>query len=171
LNLLLSRVVLPLRYKNESLLLARRLVRYVLMLIAIGIVAAYLFDDLTSVVTTVSVASAALVISLQDVLTSVFGWFVIMSSGKIRLGDRVEIDGVAIRDTEADLRTFLARNGNPYARIGADPVSKIQFDIGSAGVPESFVIDAKGVIRYQHIGVIMPDQVPLILAKLKEAEQ
>ncbi|MEN9683927.1 MAG: hypothetical protein RLZZ427_1678 [Pseudomonadota bacterium] len=83
----------------------------------------------------------------------------------------VEIDGVAIRDTAEDLQAFLARNGNPYARIGADPVSKIQFDIGSAGVPESFVIDAKGVIRYQHIGVIMPDQVPLILDKLKEAEQ
>lgn len=83
----------------------------------------------------------------------------------------VEVDGVAIRDTEADLAGFLARNGNPYARIGSDPVSKIQFDIGSAGVPESFVIDAKGVIRYQHIGVIMPQQVPMILAKLKEAEQ
>lgn len=83
----------------------------------------------------------------------------------------VEVDGVAIRDTEADLAGFLARNGNPYARIGADPVSKIQFDIGSAGVPESFVIDAKGVIRYQHIGVIMPDQVPMILERLKEAEQ
>ncbi|MFM2302090.1 MAG: periplasmic thiol:disulfide oxidoreductase, DsbE subfamily protein [Pseudomonadota bacterium] len=83
----------------------------------------------------------------------------------------VEIDGVAIRDTQADLQGFLARNGNPYARIGADPVSKIQFDIGSAGVPESFIIDAKGVIRYQHIGVIMPDQVPMILARLLEAEQ
>ncbi|MFM5884510.1 MAG: DsbE family thiol:disulfide interchange protein, partial [Novosphingobium sp.] len=83
----------------------------------------------------------------------------------------VEIDGVAIRDKTADLERFLARNGNPYARIGADPVSKIQFDIGSAGVPESFVIDVKGVIRYQHIGVIMPDQVPMILERLKEAEQ
>lgn len=83
----------------------------------------------------------------------------------------VEIDGVAIRDTQTDLQGFLARNGNPYARIGADAVSKIQFDIGSSGVPESFIIDAKGVIRYQHIGVIMPDQVPMILAKLKEAEQ
>jgi cytochrome c biogenesis protein CcmG/thiol:disulfide interchange protein DsbE len=86
-----------------------------------------------------------------------------------RLG--VEVEGVAIRDKQDDLAAFLARNGNPYVRIGADPVSKIQFDIGSSGVPESFVIDARGVIRYQHIGVIAPDQVPLILAKLKEAER
>lgn len=83
----------------------------------------------------------------------------------------VEIDGIAIRDTTVDLEQFLARNGNPYARIGADKVSAIQFALGSSGVPESFVIDARGVIRYQHIGDITPQQVPLILARLKEAEQ
>jgi cytochrome c biogenesis protein CcmG/thiol:disulfide interchange protein DsbE len=83
----------------------------------------------------------------------------------------VEIDGVAIRDQRDDLEQFLARNGNPFARIGADNVSAIQFAIGSSGVPESFVIDAKGVIRYQHIGDIRPEQVQLILEKLKEAEQ
>lgn len=83
----------------------------------------------------------------------------------------VEIDGVAIRDQRDDLKQFLARNGNPFARIGADDVSAIQFAIGSSGVPESFVIDARGVIRYQHIGVIGPDQVGLILEKLKEAGQ
>lgn len=83
----------------------------------------------------------------------------------------VEIHGVAIRDKTADLERFLARNGNPFARIGADDVSAVQFAIGSSGVPESFVIDGKGIIRYQHIGDIRADQVPLILAKLREAEQ
>lgn len=83
----------------------------------------------------------------------------------------VEIDGVAIRDHRDDLNAFLARNGNPYARIGADDVSAIQFAIGSSGVPESFVIDGKGVIRYQHIGEIRADQVPMILQKLQEAAQ
>lgn len=83
----------------------------------------------------------------------------------------VEIDGVAIRDKPEDLQRFLARNGNPFARIGADEVSAIQFALGSSGVPESFVIDGKGTIRYQHIGDIRPDQVDLILQKLKEAEQ
>lgn len=83
----------------------------------------------------------------------------------------VEIDGVAIRDHRDDLNAFLARNGNPFARIGADDVSAIQFAIGSSGVPESFVIDGKGVIRYQHIGEIRPEQVPMILQKLQEAQQ
>ncbi|MDE2596982.1 MAG: DsbE family thiol:disulfide interchange protein [Sphingomonadales bacterium] len=81
----------------------------------------------------------------------------------------VEIDGIAIRDRPQDLALFLARNGNPYARIGADNVREVQLAIGSSGVPESFVIDGKGTIRYQHIGEIRPDQIDMILGKLAEA--
>lgn len=81
----------------------------------------------------------------------------------------VEINGVAIRDRGPDVAAFLARNGNPYARIGADDISKIQFDLGSSGVPETFVIDGKGVIRYQHIGEIRAEHLPLLRAKLREA--
>lgn len=83
----------------------------------------------------------------------------------------IEIHGVAIRDTSEDVAAFLQRHGNPFARIGADEVSAIQFALGSSGVPESFVIDAKGTIRYQHIGEIRPEHVPLILEKLHEAER
>lgn len=81
----------------------------------------------------------------------------------------VEIDGVAIRDRREDLNAFLARNGNPFARIGADDVSSLQFAIGSSGVPETFVIDGEGTIRYQHIGEIRADQLDLIRRKLAEA--
>ncbi len=81
----------------------------------------------------------------------------------------VEIDGVAIRDHKPELADFLARYGNPYTRIGADDVSAVQMSIGSSGVPESFIIDAQGVIRYQHIGEIRPEDVPMLLARLQEA--
>ena len=83
----------------------------------------------------------------------------------------VEIEGVAVRDQKADLAGFLARYGNPYSRIGADERSTVQLAIGSSGVPETFVIDGKGVIRHQHIGDITADDVPDILAKLREAGQ
>ena len=83
----------------------------------------------------------------------------------------IDVVGVAIRDRPADLQMFLARNGNPYSRIGADDVSKIQFEIGSSGVPETFVIDGKGVIRYQHIGDIRAEDVSMIAAKVTEAGQ
>jgi cytochrome c biogenesis protein CcmG, thiol:disulfide interchange protein DsbE len=81
----------------------------------------------------------------------------------------VEIHGVAIRDRPEDVAAFLARHGNPYARIGADDVSAVQLALGSSGVPETFVVDAKGTIRYQHIGEIRAAQVPMILEKLREA--
>lgn len=80
-----------------------------------------------------------------------------------------EIVGIAIRDRPADVARFLAQNGNPYARIARDDLSEVQLAIGSSGVPETFVIDGKGVIRYQHIGDIRADDVPVLLEKLEEA--
>lgn len=81
----------------------------------------------------------------------------------------VEIVGIAIRDRPEDVAAFLARHGNPYTRIGADDLSQVQLAIGSSGVPETFVIDGEGVIRYQHIGDIRAEHVPMLLEKLREA--
>lgn len=83
----------------------------------------------------------------------------------------IEIAGVAIRDRPEDVANFLARHGNPFTRIGADDRSIVQLGIGSSGVPETFVIDGKGTIRYQHIGEIRPEHVALLREKLKEAGQ
>ncbi|HWU91701.1 MAG TPA: DsbE family thiol:disulfide interchange protein [Sphingomicrobium sp.] len=82
----------------------------------------------------------------------------------------VAIDGIAVRDQPQALAAFLARNGNPYERIGSDPQSQIQIDLGSSGVPESFIVDGRGIIRYQHIGPIEASDVPMILARLEAAK-
>ena len=81
----------------------------------------------------------------------------------------VQIDGIAIRDRPEDVAAFLARNGDPYARIGSDEQSATQIALGSSGVPESFIVDGRGVIRYQHIGPIEEAEVPAILSKLEQA--
>jgi len=82
----------------------------------------------------------------------------------------VAIDGIAVRDRPEDVADFLARNGDPYERIGSDVQSQVQIALGSSGVPESFVVDGRGVIRYQHIGAIETDEVPMILARLEQAK-
>ena len=82
----------------------------------------------------------------------------------------VPIDGVAIRDRSEDVAAFLAQWGDPFDRIGADPTSKVQFALGSSGVPETFVVDGKGFIRHQHIGDIRPEDVPAILAAWEAAK-
>jgi len=81
----------------------------------------------------------------------------------------VAIAGIDVRDRPDDLAAFLARNGDPYERIGSDAQSQVQIALGSSGVPESFVVDGKGIIRYQHIGPIEAGDVPTILAKLEQA--
>ena len=82
----------------------------------------------------------------------------------------VKIDGIAIRDKPEDIAEFLRDHGDPFARIGSDPQSQLQMALGSAGVPESFIVDGQGVIRYQHVGPIMPQDVPTILAEWKKAQ-
>jgi cytochrome c biogenesis protein CcmG, thiol:disulfide interchange protein DsbE len=81
----------------------------------------------------------------------------------------VSVYGIAVRDRPGDLADFLERNGDPYQRIASDPQSDVQIEFGSSGVPESFIVDGKGVIRYQHIGPIEPADVPTILSKFEQA--
>lgn len=81
----------------------------------------------------------------------------------------VEIDAIAIRDTGPAVQEFLAKNGDPYARIGSDPQSAAQLAMGSSGVPETFVIDGKGHIVLQHVGDIRADDVDSILAAVEKA--
>ena len=81
----------------------------------------------------------------------------------------VPIDAIAIRDKPEDIRAFLDRWGDPYQRIGSDTNSKVQLALGSSGVPESFIVDGRGIIRYQHIGDIRPEQVPEILRQYEAA--
>lgn len=83
----------------------------------------------------------------------------------------VPIDGIAIRDRREDIERFLNIYGNPFQRIGKDDVSAVQLGIGSSGVPETFVIDGNGIIRYQHIGDIRVRDVPMLIEKLREAEE
>ena len=81
----------------------------------------------------------------------------------------VIIDGIAIRDKPEDVADFLERHGDPYERIGADMQSSVQLALGSSGVPESFVVDGRGIIRYQHVGAIMRQDIETVLAELEKA--
>ena len=69
-----------------------------------------------------------------------------------------------------DIARFLSQYGNPYRTIGSDVDSAVQLAMGSSGVPETFVIDGKGMIRHQHIGDIRPEDIPGILDQLRKAQ-
>lgn len=73
-----------------------------------------------------------------------------------RAGD-IPIYGIDWREKDAEAGpAWLARLGDPYTLIGADPDSKAAIAFGVTGAPETFIVDAGGVIRYKHIGPITP---------------
>lgn len=81
----------------------------------------------------------------------------------------IPIDGIAVRDRPQDLGAFLATYGDPFRAIGADTDRRVQMELGSAGVPETFVIDGNGVIRHQHIGAITEGDMAAIAAAYEAA--
>ena len=82
------------------------------------------------------------------------------------------IYGLNWKDKPGDGTAWLARFGNPYARIGDDFKGRAAIDLGVAGAPETFIIDKKGRIRYKQIGPITPDIWKETLEPLiKELEQ
>jgi cytochrome c biogenesis protein CcmG/thiol:disulfide interchange protein DsbE len=110
----------------------------------------------------------------QPRLLNIFASWCVPCISEIKVLEKLQargviIDGIAVRDRPADLSNFLARNGDPYQRVGSDPQSDLQIALGSSGVPESFVVDGKGVIRYQHIGPIEASDMPTILSQLDKA--
>jgi len=110
----------------------------------------------------------------QPRLVNIFASWCVPCIGEVKVLEQlqrrgVRIDGIAIRDRPDDLTQFLAQNGDPYERIGSDSQSVVQIALGSSGVPESFIVDGKGVIRYQHIGAIETADIPLIIGKLEQA--
>ncbi|WP_380778960.1 DsbE family thiol:disulfide interchange protein [Sphingomonas sp. R86520] len=82
----------------------------------------------------------------------------------------VPIDAIAVRDTAPTIAGFLRRNGDPYERIGSDRAGRVQLALGSSGVPETFLIDGRGIVVKQIIGDIRPENVGEIAQALKDAQ-
>lgn len=68
--------------------------------------------------------------------------------------DVVKIVGLNYKDTRDAALAWLKKFGNPYALSVSDIDGKIGIDYGVYGVPETYVIDKQGIIRYKHIGPI-----------------
>jgi cytochrome c biogenesis protein CcmG/thiol:disulfide interchange protein DsbE len=62
------------------------------------------------------------------------------------------IYGLAYKDEPGAALAWIARAGNPYVASIVDRTGRTGIDYGVYGVPETFVIDKRGVIRYRHAG-------------------
>jgi cytochrome c biogenesis protein CcmG/thiol:disulfide interchange protein DsbE len=73
----------------------------------------------------------------------------------------VPVYGLDYKDKPDDARAWLAQNGDPYTSSIVDQDGRVGIDYGVYGVPETFVIDRSGIVRYKQIG-------PLSVESLQE---
>jgi cytochrome c biogenesis protein CcmG/thiol:disulfide interchange protein DsbE len=66
----------------------------------------------------------------------------------------INLVGLNYKDKRADGMRWLQALGNPYVLSASDMSGDVGIDYGVYGVPETFVIDKQGVIRYKHVGPV-----------------
>ncbi|MEX0605916.1 MAG: DsbE family thiol:disulfide interchange protein [Marinobacter sp.] len=66
----------------------------------------------------------------------------------------VHIIGLNYKDNREQALEWLQTLGNPYSVNLFDPSGRLGFDLGVYGAPETYVVDADGIVRYRHVGVV-----------------
>lgn len=74
----------------------------------------------------------------------------------VALKERTGVDlyGINYKDQAPAARRFLGRFGNPFTAVGTDGTGRTAIEWGVYGMPETFVIDGRGVVVYKHVGPI-----------------
>ncbi len=80
----------------------------------------------------------------------------------------IALVGINYKDRPEDAKAWLAELGNPYPVIAADAAGRTGIDFGVYGVPESYLIDKQGVIRFKQTGPLTPDIIKNQLIPLVE---
>lgn len=71
--------------------------------------------------------------------------------------EQVAVYGVNYKDKPADALAFLQRHGNPFGRLGTDQPGRVAIDWGVYGVPETYLLDRKGIVRWRWPGPVTPE--------------
>ncbi len=81
------------------------------------------------------------------------------------------VHGINYADKAGDGAGWLKRLGDPYAKVGFDIDRKAGIEWGVYGVPETFIVDGEGIVRFKHAGALTPDLLEkTILPLLKELQ-
>lgn len=80
--------------------------------------------------------------------------------------DGIVVVGLNWKDERGDALRWLAQFGDPYHAIATDPDGRVVIQYGVTGAPETFVIDARGIIRHKFLGPVSDQDVRTILLPL-----
>ena len=78
--------------------------------------------------------------------------------------------GINYKDDPKKAIQWLKNLGNPYSDIPIDRKGRIAMDWGVYGIPETFVVDSQGIIKYRHIGAVTKNEYEKIYLKIKEIQ-
>ncbi|HKI99198.1 MAG TPA: redoxin domain-containing protein [bacterium] len=99
----------------------------------------------------------------------------LLESAYLRWGQdpsKLRVIGIAIQDTPEAARAFAKRYGKTYYLALDDAAGDVSLNYGLYGVPETFFVDAKGIIRYKQIGAVTPEvleeQIPKLIASREQ---
>jgi DsbE subfamily thiol:disulfide oxidoreductase len=76
-----------------------------------------------------------------------------------KLADRVVLVGIDYKDKPEDAKAYLNSLGDPYRALAVDSDGRTAIDFGVYGVPESYLIDKQGRIRFKQVGPFTPDDI------------
>jgi cytochrome c biogenesis protein CcmG/thiol:disulfide interchange protein DsbE len=84
----------------------------------------------------------------------------------------IRLAGINNKDNPENARRFLGTLGNPFAFIGSDRDGRVSIDWGAYGVPETFVVDGQGIIRFKFIGPLSADAIAkTLLPEIEKASK
>ena len=69
----------------------------------------------------------------------------------------IPVFGINYKDRPSDGAAFLQRHGNPFAKLGRDEPGRVAIDWGVYGVPETYLLDRQGLIRWRFAGPVTPE--------------
>ncbi len=72
-------------------------------------------------------------------------------------GGALPVYGLNYKDTTPEALRWLAAHGDPYRASLSDPDGRLGMEFGVYGVPETFLIDQEGVVRFKHVGPLTPE--------------
>ena len=82
----------------------------------------------------------------------------------LELSQELPVYGLNYRDARPAAEAWLARWGNPYIASAYDPEGRMGLTLGVYAVPETFLIDAAGVVRYKHTGPLTREALDILRA-------
>tara|TARA_Y100000590_G_C15670520_1_gene996081 strand:- start:620 stop:1150 length:531 start_codon:yes stop_codon:yes gene_type:complete len=83
--------------------------------------------------------------------------------------DKIRVVGINYKDNPKKTKEWLKKLGNPYSDVIEDKDGRLAIDWGVYGIPETFIINSNGIIKYRHVGPVTKEiyiKFKLIIAEL-----